>query len=125
MAYVDYDYYVNTYGGTTLTAENAHRALQDASDTIDTLTYCRIISRGIDGLSPHQKHIIETVTCKLAEWQTENADILDNPYSSYSVNGVTATWGAGAGIKQVGGIIIPRSIYAEIVKTGLCYPGVM
>lgn len=124
MAYVDYNYYVDTYGGNKITAENAARAFQTASDTVDTLTYCRIVGRGLEALTGFQKSIIERAVCKLAEWQAENADMLDNPYSSYSINGVSATWGTGAGVKQVNGVLIPTSIYAELVKTGLCFPGV-
>lgn len=124
MAYVDYNYYVNTYGGNKITAENASEAFQAASETIDTLTYCRIVECGLGGLTGFQKSTVERAVCKLAEWQAENADMLDNPYSSYSINGVSATWGTGAGVKQVNGVLIPTSIYAELVKTGLCFPGV-
>ena len=124
MAYVDYNYYVNTYGGNIITAENAARAFQTASDTVDTLTYCRIVGRGLAALTGFQKSIIERVVCTLAEWPTDKADMLDNPYRSYSVNGVSATWGAGASVKHIGDVLVPSSVYAELIKTGLCYPGV-
>jgi hypothetical protein len=125
MNYVDYDYYTQTYGGTAITAENAPKAFQIASKTIDTLTYCRIVERGLEGLTAFQKDIVQWVVCSLAEWQTENEDILNNPYSSYSINGVSATWTPGTNIKCVNGVMLPSSIYAELVKTGLCYRGVM
>jgi hypothetical protein len=124
MEYVTYEYYVNTYGGSIITAENAPKSLQIASQAVDSLTYCRIASRGLDGLTAHQKGIVQWVVCALAEWQTENADIINSPYSSYSINGVSATWGTGAGVKMVNGVMVPHSIYAELQKTGLCYPGV-
>lgn len=124
MSYVDYEYYSNTYGGNAITAENAPRALQKASETVDTLTYCRIVARGLDGLTSFQKGIVQRVVCALAEWQEDNADLLDAPYSSYSINGVAATWGATQNVKQIGGVMIPSGLYAELVKTGLCYRGV-
>lgn len=124
MSYVDYDYYVNTYGGNIITAENAPKIFQEASNTIDSLTYCRIVSQGLDGLSDFQRDIVQNVTCALAEWQTENADLIMSPYSSYSINGVSATWGTGAAIKKINGILIPYNLYAELIKTGLCYTGV-
>lgn len=124
MAYVDYNYYVNTYGGNKITAENASKAFQIASEAVDTLTYCRIVERGLGGLTGFQRSIVERVVCRLAEWQADNADMVDSPYNSYSINGVSATWGTGAGIKQIGNVIVPASIYAELVKTGLCFPGV-
>lgn len=121
--YVDYDYYIRTYGGTAITAENAPKAFQTATKTIDTLTYCRIVERGLEGLTAFQRDIVQWVACALAEWQVENADILNNPYSSYSINGVSASWSPGANIRCVSGVMIPTSIYAELVKTGLCYRG--
>ena len=125
MNYVDYTYYTQTYGGTAITAENAPKAFQIASKTIDTLTYCRIVECGLEGLTAFQKDIVQWVACALSEWQAENEDILNNPYSNYSINGVSAAWSPGANIKCVNGVMIPASIYAELVKTGLCYRGVM
>lgn len=124
MAYVDYNYYTETYGGTHIAESEAPRALQTASGVVDSLTYCRINSVGLESLTAFQQDIIKRVTCALADWQTENADILDNPYSSYSINGVAASWGKSAGVRQVNGVLVPTRIYAELIKTGLCYPGV-
>lgn len=124
MSYVDYEYYSNTYGGTSITAVNAPRALQKASDTVDALTYCRIVERGVDGLTSFQKGIVQRVVCALAEWQEDNADLLDAPYSSYSINGVAASFGTGKNVRQICGVMIPSGLYAELMKTGLCYRGV-
>ncbi len=124
MSYADYQYYTEIYGGSVITAENAPKTLQNASDTIDVLTYCRIVSRGLEGLSEYQKGVVQKITCALAEWQTENGDMLAAPYSSYSINGVAATWGESVGVRKVNGVMIPNNLYAELVKTGLCYPGV-
>lgn len=124
MAYVDYEYYANTYGGTSITASEAPRAFQDASNTVDGLTYRRITSDDLEGLTAFQQDIVRRVVCALADWQKENADILDNPYSSYSINGVSATWGGSAGVLQVGGEMIPSRIYSDLKKTGLCHRGV-
>jgi hypothetical protein len=124
MAYVDYKYYTETYGGDRIAASEAPRAFQTASNAVDSLTYCRINSAGLESLTAFQQNVIKQVTCALADWQTENADLLDNPYSSYSINGVAATWGKSAGVRQANGVMVPNRIYAELVKTGLCYPGV-
>lgn len=124
MAYVDYEYYVNTYGGDRITASEAPMAFLAASNTIDSLTYRRIGSDDMEGLTAFQKGIVQNVTCALADWQVENNDLLASPYSSYSINGVNATWGKSAGVRLVSGVMIPNQLYAELVKTGLCYPGV-
>lgn len=124
MSYVDYEYYSKTYGGTIITAKEAPNSLQNASNTVDILTYCRIVSCGLEALTEFQRGIVQRVICSLAEWQHENADILDNPYNSYSINGVSATWGNSVGVRKINGVLIPNAIYSELVKTGLCYPGV-
>ncbi len=124
MSYVDYEYYSETYGGKIITAEDTPKALQKASDTVDVITFNRITERGIEALTGFQRDIVQRVVCALAEWQTQNADIIDNPYSSYSINGVSASWGASKSVKCVGGVLIPSGLYAELVKTGLCYRGV-
>ena len=124
MSYVNYEYYSNTYGGNAITAHDAPRALQKASDTVDVLTYCRIVDRGVDGLTPFQKGIVQRVVCALAEWQEDNADLLDAPYSSYSINGVAVSLGTAQNVRQIGGVMIPSGLYAELIKTGLCYRGV-
>lgn len=124
MSYADYQYYTDTYGGNIITAENASKTLQNASDSVDSLTYCRIVSGGLESLSDFQRGIIQKVVCALAEWQIENADMMSSPYSSYSINGVSATWGTGAGVRKINGVLIPNNLYAELIKTGLCYPGV-
>ena len=124
MLYVDYEYYSETYGGKIITAEDAPKALLRASDTVDVLTLNRIVENGIEGLTSFQRDIVQRVVCALAEWQTQNADIIDNPYSSYSINGVSASWGSSKSVKFVGGVLIPSGLYAELIKTGLCYRGV-
>ncbi len=120
--YADFEYYTDTYGGTVLDSDGAAVALRDASYTVDALTYCRIGS--LQTLTAFRRDIVQRVTCMLAEWQTENADVLSNPYSGYSINGVSATFGKGVGVRTVNGTLIPNHIYSELVKTGLCYPGV-
>lgn len=123
MSYVDFEYYKNTYGGTVLTADDAAVAFERASESIDTLTFCRIIERGFDKLTEFQKAIVRNSVCALAEWQNENADILDSPLSGYSINGVSVSLGTSANIKRVSGVVLPTSIYSNLAKTGLCFRG--
>lgn len=124
MSYVDYDYYVNTYGGTIITAEAAENSFLRASNAVDTLTFCRTNSRPFEEFSSFQIDIIKRVVCALAEWQQENADLIDNPYSTYSINGVSASWGSSKNVVTVNGEMIPTRLYHDLVKTGLCYRGV-
>ena len=74
--YADYDFYLKTYGGSTLTAENGKGYLEDASTKIDILTFCRVGSIGFNNLTEFQKDKIKMVCCKLADFLAENEDIL-------------------------------------------------
>ena len=91
---------------------------------MDTLTFCRTNSRPFEEFSSFQADVIKRVVCELAEWQTENADIINSPYSSYSINGVSASWGNAKNISMINGEMVPTHLYSELVKTGLCYRGV-
>ena len=92
-----------------------------AAHHIDVLTYNRIDDYRL--LTPRQKTVVEEVYTELAKFEQENAEILNSPLKSYSVNGVSMSFG-GEGIKVVSGVIIPSNLYALLVTTGLCYPAI-
>lgn len=94
--------------------------LTRASRAVDTLTFNRIVAVGFDHLTAFQRDIVSDVTARLAVWQAEYVQSLDSPLSGYSINGVSAQFGAGIGVKQVGGVLIPRELYAMLEQTGLC-----
>ncbi len=121
--YADYEYYSGVFGGKAISESNA-AALENASDTVDILTYGRIRAAGFESLTEFQRSTVKRAVCKLAEWQTENADILSSPYKQYSINGVSAAVGASDTVKCVCGALIPSEIYALLKTTGLCYGGV-
>lgn len=65
MAYADYQFYYETYGGDVLTEENAGKWLERASDEVDTLTSFRLV----DGL-PEDEYFsnrIKKAVCAIAE----------------------------------------------------------
>ena len=93
-AYVTESYYINTYGGRTVPEENLKSALHQASRHIDSLTYNRIVGRGFDNLTDFQKEVIREVICLQADFECENADEINTVLSSYSINGVSASFGS-------------------------------
>lgn len=121
--YASPDYYYNDFRGEYLGPENIEKALQTASDMIDTLTFNRIAS--LDGLTAFQRGIIQKVACQLAEWTEANKDALDSPWASYSINGVSMSLSTAGAVQRVSGVYVPRHLYQELCKTGLCYRGVM
>lgn len=107
-------------------AEIAEQWLRRASRDIDTLTLNRIPARGgVDQLTPFQKEIVTEVCCRLAAFEAENAELLDSAVTSYSINGVSASFGDGCGVTVHGGVVLPAQLYRLLCQTGLCVRTVM
>lgn len=101
----------------------AMNLLSDASRNIDTLTFNRIKGMGgFNNLTPFQKDIVKTVTCKLASFEAKNAEVIQSVLSSYSINGVSMNFGQlGTGVTVTCGIVIPKDLYSMLLQTGLCF----
>ena len=119
-AYVTESYYINNYGGRTVAEENLKSALHQASRHIGSLTYNRIVGRGFDNLTDFQKEIIQEVVCLQADFECENADEINTILSSYSINGVSASFGSSWNVFMDKGIAMKRDVYALLCQTGLC-----
>ena len=73
--YADAAYYKDVYGGDTIPEEDIEKCLRTASRHIDSLTYNRIVGRGIENLTEFQQDIIRVVCCEMADFEYENADM--------------------------------------------------
>ena len=123
MSYEPYatpEYYTDTYGGTLILENDIERALQIASRHIDSLTYNRIVGRGFSNLTEFQQEIIREVVCHQAEFEYENADEINTVLSSYSINGVSASFGSSWNVFTDKGVAMKRDLYALLCQTGLC-----
>ena len=100
--------------------DEVQRGLITASRHIDTLTFNRIVAIGFENLTEFQQDIIKEVTCRQAIFEYENADEIESVLSGYTINGVTARFGDGAGVQTVDGVTISRSNYSFLQQTGLC-----
>lgn len=94
--------------------------LSRASRAVDALTFNRIPAAGFARLTDFQREIVTEVTARLAIWQAEHGDALSSPVTGYSINGVSTQFGTGVGVQKVGGVLIPRELYALLEQTGLC-----
>ena len=77
MAYEPYaapDFYLHEYGGNLIPEDKLSGALRQASRHIDSLTFNRIVGRGISDLTPFQQDLIREVVCQQADFEYENAD---------------------------------------------------
>lgn len=119
--YADVDYYQNIYQGEAFQdPDEARRYLMQASRHIDSLTYNRIIGRGISGLTPFQRELVQEICCKQAEFEYQNKDIFDMILSGYSINGVSMQFGENWNVTTQKGIPMRRDVYEQLCQTGLC-----
>ena len=96
--------------------------LSRAGRDIDTLTFCRIRALGWEGLTPFQRGAVSGAVKGLAQFQADNADLLESTVSGYSINGVSVQYSGGVSVTRVGGVVIPRELYARLEQTGLTCP---
>lgn len=123
MAYADEEYYENEYGGDVIDVDRLHARLEEASVHIDSLTFNRIKGFGFSNLTEFQQEKIKTVCCKLADWEYQNAEALSGSLTSYSINGVSMSFSKSFGVTSVNGVVVPKSILAELSQTGLTSGG--
>ena len=117
--YADYEYYSAEYYG-QMPQEEAMSALKQACRHIDALTYNRIKGRGLDNLTEFQQGVIKEVACMMADFEHENASMINSLVNSYSINGASISiTGDCANCQMVNGIVVQRDVYAYLAQTGL------
>ena len=119
-AYVDVNYYWDVYGGSTVPEEELDRRLKMAGRHIDSLTYNRIAGQGILNLTAFQQEIIREVCCQQADFEWENADMIESVISSYSLNGASVQFGRTWNVMVSNGVAMRRDTYQLLQQTGLC-----
>ncbi len=118
--YATPEYYRGSYGGDIIPEESLQKALRKSSQHIDSLTYNRIVGRGIINLTRFQQDIVREVVCHQAEFEYENADDLDTILSGYSINGVSTQFGKGINMHVQKGVVMTKDVYELLSQTGLC-----
>lgn len=123
MAYVSYadtSYYLTEYHGETIPEDELEKTLKQASRHIDTLTYNRIVGRGISSLTGFQQDIIKECCCEMADFEYENAEVLQSILQSYSINGVSMSFGSSWNVSIIRGVAVKTDVYEKLKQTGLC-----
>ena len=120
MVYADIMYYTVEYHGRVMTGDDLEKALQTASMHIDSLTYNRIVGQGFSNLTVFQQETIRKVCCMQAEFEYENADLIDSVLKNYAINGVSMSFGESWNVTVQNGIAMRRDVYAMLCQTGLC-----
>lgn len=119
-SYADEEYYTDEYKGNILSADDMEKYLKTASRHIDTLTYNRIVGKGILALTEFQQEIIKEVCCEMADFEKENADMIQSVLQQYSINGVSMTFGSSWNLKIQNGVAVRMDTYEKLCQTGLC-----
>lgn len=118
--YVTPEYYCSTYQGDKIPDEALRKALRQASRHVDSLTYNRIVSRGISALTEFQQEIIREVVCMQADFEYENAEMIDTVLSGYSLNGASVQFGQSWNVYADKGVAMKKDVYDLLAQTGLC-----
>lgn len=118
--YVTSEYYLEAYQGSTIPGEELEKHLRQASRHIDSLTYNRIVGRGFSRLTGFQQEIVREVTCRQADFEYENADLINTVLSGYSLNGASVQFGQSWNVCTDKGVAMQRDVYALLSQTGLC-----
>lgn len=116
--YVDETYYKENYLG-TLDTEDLAKRLKEASQQVDMLTFNRIRGKGFDNLTSFQQSVIREVICQHVDFVYENQDMIDSVLQSYSINGVSMSFGQSWNIEVMNGVAMKRSTYELLKQTGL------
>ena len=117
--YTDFEYYTNEYKG-TMPEEEAVKALKQAERHIDTLTYNRIEKCKFEGLTEFQQGIVKECACMMADFEHNNASMINSLVNSYSINGASISFsGECANCQLVDGVIVQKDTYAYLAQTGL------
>lgn len=118
--YVTAEYYRDTYHGSVIPDGELDTRLRQASRHIDSLTYNRIVGRGFSNLTEFQQEVVREVVCQQADFECENADLIDTVLSGYSLNGASVQFGQSWNVYANKGIAMKKDVYALLSQTGLC-----
>ena len=97
---------------------------QRAESDIDTLTFNRITSEGIDSFTDFQRERIKRSAALQMKFIYDNSELLESPLSAYSISGVSMSFDKSK-VVSLDGVITTRQVYNVLMQTGLCYRGLM
>lgn len=120
IPYATHEYYCSNYNGRIIPEEELNKRLRTASRHVDSLTCNRIAGRGFLNLTPFQQEIIREVVCQQADFEHENADMIETVLSGYSLNGASVQFGQSWNVYMDKGVAMKKDTYALLAQTGLC-----
>lgn len=119
MAYATAEDY-EQYGSGSIPVDELDKALSRASDQVDSLTYNRIVARGLEGLTAFQRGNVIKAVCQQADFQYQYGDYLDFPLSGYSAGSISLSFQA---VEGAGGVRTTEAVTSLLRATGLANRG--
>ncbi|MGO4345534.1 hypothetical protein AB4Z45_08590 [Paenibacillus sp. MCAF9] len=120
MAYATAEDY-EQYGDGQIPSEELDRELQLASDQVDSLTYNRIVGRGLVGLSAFQQLNVIKAVCQQASFGYQYGDYLTMPLAGYSAGSVSLSFKT---VEGAGGVQTTEAVTSLLRATGLTNRGI-
>ena len=93
--FVDYEYYIDNFKGTSLTEEEFNKYAQNACMKITTSTVSRVTDGSINNFPSELVMSIKNCACAVSEWLQKFQNALDNAINNNS-NGIMKSQSAGA-----------------------------
>lgn len=109
------------YGALYPDEEITQQELDRAEDDVNALTFGRAEAYA-DDFPARIREILTRAVCMQAHWLHEYGAMLDNPLSSYGINGVSMSWREDAVVRR-GGVVTSNQVYALLTTAGLTYRG--
>lgn len=115
--YADYGDYIECGG---LASQDAvEPMLARACDDVDSLTFSRIVAIGWDNLAGFQQSMVCRAVCAQADFLLENGDAVESAMASYSINGVSMTFGNSALYSIRNGVAVSNRAMGYLKRSGL------
>ena len=89
-----------------------------ASDAVDALCYGRIRKVGFENLTDFQQEKVKKAVCLHAVFLHTYEGLLNSPFSSYGINGVSMSFDATKVVTQ-GGVTTNTAVMQQLRQSGL------
>lgn len=99
------------------------KIIRYAEEDVNIMTYGRIYACGFDALSTFQQEKVKLAVAQQVDFRFQYSDLLSNPLSSYSINGVSMNWDKSV-LTKSNGVYTSRNVAGLLNQTGLTYRGV-
>lgn len=113
--YADETYYKETFKGTVIQDDGLANKLERASDQIDSLTFNRIVGKGLDNLTEFQQDKIKKAVCIHADFVEQYGAYIDMPLSGFSAGSISLNFNA----QKINGITTTQEVLNYLNQTGL------